>query len=328
MSGSDGALSLNGTVAFIAAGAIKRYSSISIINSGELVIQGFTTYGLSNPGYAPTIIGCLGNCTINTGGKIYVNDNAGAPGDYYQDTNYSASTIPFDCVVNPITYTRFGAYGGYGGEAAGWGSIPGSDYVPTGHGGGGSGYYDGGSVDTAYDWGGSGYGSASGTQGQVGPTYPDGYDFGSNGFAGNGGENSGGPSVGGGGSGGLRGLSGGALVLQVGGISNIDSGVIIATGSDGGVGGNGGTCSSPDDAGYAGGGGGGGAGGGGGYVWIRYKATGSTVSATAVVYTAGSGGLAGVGGVASPGSPGGDNDGYAGQDGSPGLDGSSDITTY
>lgn len=323
MSGADGPLSLNGTVAFVAAGAIKRYSSISIINNGELVIQGFTTYGTSNPGYAPTLIGCLGNCTINTGGKIYVTDNAGDIANYYEDANYSAATIPFDCVVNPITYTRFGGFGGMGGETGGWGTWGGSDYQPTGHGGGGSGLSNGGDTDISYDWGASGYGSDSGTQGFVGPTYPVGYDFGSAGIAGLGGEVGSGQSVGGGGSGGLRGLSGGALLLQIGGTANIATGSIICDGSPGGAGGNGGVADSLDDGSYGGGPGGGGCGGSGGYCWIRYKT--GTVSATAVSYNGGSGGLAGAVGVATGPAP---SDGFPGQDGAPGTSGGSDIATY
>lgn len=327
MSGADGALSLNGTTAFIDAGDIKRYSSISIINSGELIIRGWSYYGTSNPGHLPTLIGCRGNCTINTAGKIYVTDNAGDPVNYFEDANYSAATIPFDCVVSPITYTRFGGFGGAGGETGGWGTWGGFDggVVVTGHGGGGSGLYNGGDVEISYDWGASGYGSdGSAGAGAASTVVPEFDGFGASGFIGTGGEVASGIGVAGGGSGGLRGLSGGALYLQIGGTANIDSGTIVCDGSPGGNGGDGGAAYSPDDAAYGGGPGGGGAGGGGGYCWIRYKT--GTVSLTAVSANGGAGGLTGA--VGSGGAGPFPSDGFPAQDGTSGVAGGSDIATY
>lgn len=324
MSGADGALSINGTTVNIAAGSIKRYSSISIINNGQLVIQGFSTYGTGNPGHLPTLIGCSGNCTINTGGKIVATDNAGDPDDFYGSVSYSALTVPFDSAVNPVSYTREGGGGGAGGETGGYGTIYGSDVAHglgpynTGHGGGGAGYVDGGNTTDAEDWGVSGAGADSSEfPGQAGLSF--GNAPGSTGNIGIGGENGGGVSVGGGGSGGVRGLSGGAVYLQIAGTATIDANTIDVRGSNGGNGGDGGIAESPDDAEYGGGGGGGACGGSGGYVWIRYK-TGS-VNASAAQVTGGVGGIGGVGGL-------GDNPGTNGLSASDGTIGGSSIATY
>lgn len=331
MSGADGALSLNGTILFIPAGSIKRYSSISIINNGELVIQGYDTYGTSNPGYLPTLIGCSGNCTINTGGKISAQDNAGALDDYYGDTDYSAPTVPFDSALTPITYTRFGGVGGFGGETGGWGTLYGTDVEygsgpkPTGHGGGGAGYDDGGNTQDNSLWGISGEGGNTGNgNGRSGGVS----SFGSNGTVGNGGEVGTGDSIGGGGSGGARGLSGGCVYLQVAGVANIDANSINVSGSNGGNGGDGGAASTPDGNEVGGGAGGGAAGGSGGYGIIRYKSgMGSSVSVSAVTVTGGTGGVSGAGGICSQMGIS-YADGYPGSDGPAGVDGASDIATY
>jgi hypothetical protein len=330
LSGADGALSINGTSVHIAAGSIKRYSSISIINNGELVIDGWNIYGSSNPGHLPTLIGCSGNCTINTGGQIVAIDNAGDTTEFYGDFDYSADTVPFDSALTPITYTRFGGYGGIGGESGGYGTIYGSDVeygsgpYPTGHGGGGSGGYDGGNTTDAADWGVSGYGgdSANNNGATSGVT-----GFSVNGGTGVGGEVGSGMSVGAGGSGGSRGLSGGAVFLQVAGVATISASTIDVSGSNGGNGGDGGSASTTDDGAIGGGSGGGGAGGSGGYAWIYYKSgMGSSVNASAVITTAGVGGLTGVGGIAYDGTY--LSDGYGGANGSDGVEGGSTIATY
>jgi hypothetical protein len=330
MSGADGALSINATAAYINAGDIKRYSSISIINGGALIIRGYT-YGVNN-GELPTLIGCSGNCTIQAGSSIKATDNAGDPDEFYGDFDYSAPVIPFDCVVSPVSYTRFGGVGGQGGETSGYGTIPGSDVewgsgpYPTGNGGGGAGYTDGGNTSDANEWGDAGAGGDStASSGTGGPYHPvDG--FSSNGFVGYGGEVGTGISVGGGGSGALRGISGGAIYIQIGGTASIPANSINVFGAEGGIGGDGGIASTGDDVSLGGGGGGGGAGGSGGYVWIRYKS--GTVNASAVVLTGGVGGAGGLGGWADPLSPFGYADGLPGNSGSNGVDGTSDIATY
>lgn len=332
-SGVDGPLSINGGVAFIDAGDIKRYSSMLIINSGELVVRGWTTYGILNPGNIPTLIGCQGNCTINTGGKITAVDNAGDEIDFYGDVDYSAPVVPFDAVVNPITYTRFGSFGGAGGETGGAGTFPGADSAifgpgmnPTGHGGGGAGSTDGRNTTDVHDWGDSGDGGNS-TAG-LGPTgiWPALSNFSSAGVSAYGGEVGVGDSIGDGGSGGLRALSGGAIYLQIGGTANIDANSIDVTGSTGGNGGNGGYASTPVGSSIGGGGAGAGAGGSGGYGWIRYS--NGTVNASAVNYSGGLGGTGGLGGIADPLSPFGAADGFPGSDGGVGSDGGSSIATY
>lgn len=329
LSGADGALSLNGTTAYIDAGDIKRYSSISIINSGQLVIRGYSYYGTANPGHLPTLIGCQGNCTINTAGQIIAQDNIGPATYFYGDKNIPASTVPFDAAIASIAYDRMGGYGGNGGETGGYGTIPGYDTgygpdgAPTGHGGGGAGANDGSVCSDGFDWGVSGTGADSTTQ-----TAPSGMvaiidGFSVNGADGLGGEVGSGVSVGGGGGGGTRAYSGGAVFLQIGGVATIDTGSIALMGSDGGQGGMGGQSDSPDDASYAGGGGGGGYGGSGGYGWIYYKS--GSVAADAVWVSGGIGGAGGASGIAYGPYPVG---GYPGDGGGVGVDGGFTIATY
>jgi hypothetical protein len=325
MSGADGALSIDGTTVNIDAGDIKRYSSISIINSGILNIRGFSVYGSANTGYLPTIIGCSGNCTINTGGKIQAIDNAGLAADYYDTETYSAPVVPSDSAVNPISYSRSGTYGGDGGETGGYGTIPGTGAATTpytGHGGGGAGSTDGGNATLTDDWGTSGAGGDS-INGYPAGSTPEFSGFGVSGSTGFGGEVGNGVSVGGGASGGVRGISGGAIYLQIGGTASIDASTIFANGSAGGDGGIGGPASTTDDSSFGGGGGGGGAGGSGGYVWIRYKT--GTVSGTAINITGGAGGFGGLGGIATGPSP---LDGIVGSDGGNGSSGGSSVATY
>lgn len=328
LSGADGVLSLNATSINIAAGSIKRYSSISLINAASINITGFPTHGASNPGYAPTLIGCSGNCTIDASSSINAAQiNAGESDDYNADTTYSAATVPFDAAINPISYDRFGGYGGNGGETGGWGYTfgydigVGPDVLPTGHGGGGSGYADGGNTTSDQLWGTSGYGAESTAAGQTSYVYPTSVGFGASGSDGAGGEVGGGISVGGGGSGGLRGLSGGAVFLQIAGTASI-TGTIDISGQSGGNGGAGGVASSPDNGAYGGGGGGGGAGGSGGYAWIYYK-SGSV--AASILINGGGGGGSGGGGLADGPAP---VEGFTGTYGTDGLDGGSTVATY
>lgn len=328
MSGADGALSINGTAVYINAGDIKRYSSISIINGGALIIRGYD-YDVNN-GEIPTLIGCAGNCTIASGGQISATGNAGDPAEFYGDFDYSAPVIPFDCVVSPVSYTRFGGYGGAGGESGGWGTIYGIDETwlgyPTGNGGGGAGYTDGGSTSDGNPWGDAGYGGDSSISSGIGGPYHPVDGFGSNGFIGYGGEVGSGTSVGGGGSGALRGLSGGAIYIQIGGTASIAANSFLVYGMDAGGGGDGGAASTPDADSYGGGGGGGGKGGSGGFVWIRYKS--GTVNVAAVNYVGGVGGVGGLGGVADPSSPFGYADGFPGETGADGDPGGESIATY
>lgn len=329
MSGSDGALSLNGTTAYIDAGNIKRYSSISIINNGKLVVRGYSVYQATNPGYLPTLIGCQNNCTINTGGQIIAIDNAGDDLSFYGDATYSAPVIPSDCAVPSISYTRYGSFGGNGGETGGFGTNAGYDEVwppyfnPTGHGGGGAGFTDGGITQNDYAWGSSGAGAASGNQPAVDGLYPNISGFGASGTAGLGGEVATGDSVGGGGAGGLRGISGGCVYLQIGGVASVAASSIDLRGSPGGNGGAGGLGYTLAGTAIGGGGGGAGAGGSGGTGIIRYKS--GTVSGSAVLYTGAAGGIGGAGGpdLTLMG-----QDGYPGQDGNMGSDGGSDIAVY
>lgn len=329
LSGANGSLSLNATTATINAGDIKRYSSISLTNSAILYVLGYNTYGAANPGHLPTIIGCAGNCTIDATSQITAaGTNAGLAADFYGDTEYSAATIPFDAALNPISYYRMGGYGGYGGETGGFTTLPGNDLTygasgaPTGHGGGGSGYVDGGNTTDDQPWGTSGYGADSIASGSPTPyAYPAANGFGGEGSPGAGGETGTGISVGGGGAGGLRGLSGGAIFLQVAGTANI-TGTIDVSGTNGGPGGGGGLADTSDSEAYGGGGGGGGAGGSGGYVWIYYKT--GTVTPT-INANGGTGGHGGAEGIAyGPFAV----NGYAGSAGVDGLAGGSIIAAY
>lgn len=330
MSGADGALTIVGTAVYIDAGSIKRYSSISITSGGVLIIRGYA-YGVNN-GELPTLIGCSGNCTIQAGSSIEATDNAGDPDEFYGDFDYSAPVIPFDCIVSPLSYTRFGGYGGAGGETGGIGTLIGSDVefgagpYPTGNGGGGAGETDGGNTSDSDPWGAAGWGGDSTIASGVGGPYHPVDGFGSNGFIGYGGEIASGRSVGGGGSGALRGISGGCIYLQIGGTASIPANSINVFGGDGGIGGDGGGASTGDADAYGGGGGGGGKGGSGGFVWIRYKT--GTVNASAVNYSGGVGGVGGIGGIADPSSPFGYADGFPGETGADGDPGGESIATY
>lgn len=322
MSGADGDLTINGTASYVTAGSIKRYNNLTIINGGALVITGFYHTGggsgsyPTNDGRLPTIIGVAGTCTIDSTSSIDATDNAGKEDHYYEDQTYTATTVPYDCAVAVVSYVRYGGIGGAGGESGGSGAIFGYDLYPTGHGGGGAGATDGGETSDAFPWGQAGYGGASGTYGITNGYSPYDYGFSVNGAIGVGGEVISGPSFGGGGAGGVRGLSGGAVLLQVN-VAAI-TGVINIFGADAGNGGNGGVANSGDDESYGGGPGGGGAGGSGGYFWGRYKSGTFTPS---INDSGGLGGLAGTPGSAS-------NPGYDGTPGADGETGGYSIATY
>jgi hypothetical protein len=330
MSGSDGNLVMSSGTLYIDAGSIKRYNSVTLSGTAQVVIRGWSTFGTSNPGHIPTLIGCKGNFSMSGSAAIYVMDNAGAAGDAFGDQTYSfsqAHTVPWDFAYGlDIGYIRYGGYGGCGGETGSWGTYPGcdGDYGPgpTGHGGGGAGYDDGGYANNDSNYGYSGYGGASGT---TYPTVTNGVTpgFGAGGITGYGGEVPSGISVGGGGSGGVRGLSGGCLYIQIGGVATIPANSIYANGSDGGYGGDGGPGFSLDNASIGGGGGGGGAAGGGGFIAIRYKS--GTVDPSCASAWQGSTGAGGVGGLN------GVDPNYSfqeGQYGSTNYDGAVDIATY
>lgn len=322
--GADGALSINGTVVTLLAGSVKDYSSISIINNGELRIINNLSGG--NGGNDPTIIGCSGNCTINTGGQITLRRNAlrstdSGPGNF----SYSVST-PAGAAIPTVSYQiSHSGEGGGGGNGLASGGSDSAGYW--GHGGGGGGLDDGGSP-TSYvsGWGISGDGGdnsiGSGRTGGISA-----YDYGFS-YEGNPGAQaeSGDPCMGGGGSGGTRGLFGGCLYLQVAGTISVSGTVFYAGGDGGGNGGPGGPAGTEAltlDA-YGGGGGGGGNGGSGGKIIIRYKL--GTVNAGNCSVAGGIGGLGGIGGYAN-----GLLTANAGIDGSPGTDGnngSTDIATY
>jgi hypothetical protein len=322
MSGADGALVVNGVFSSINAGDIKRYSSISIINNGVLQILGAQTLGLGvNNGTTPTIIGCSGNCTINTGGAIEIVENAastenGAAGG----VTFSAPVVPFDSVVNPIEYYAEYMYGGGGGEGHLFG---GNDYVPTGGGGGGGSSSEGGNSYTSF-WGYAGSGSDGSYAGVGGVGFSPADGFSANGTNGIGGEGPTGVSDGGGGGGGVRAISGGMLYLQVAGTLTVSGTVIYAQGGTGGNGGNGGISDSGDDDSYGGGGGGGGAGGNGGCITVRYKS--GAFAAGNVFVVGGNGGIGGTGGIASGSFY--TRDGLDGGSGVSGTNGVIDIATY
>ena len=329
--GSDGALSLNGTTLTIAAGSVKDYSSISIINNGHLrIVDGPPLGGTlaTNDGTQPTIIGCAGNCTINTGGKITALNCGLGEFDYgavsYQ---YNFSKVPpAGAVVTPISFTATMYPGGEGGSCD-YGSIPGADAIGCGQGGGGAGYGDGGETSVDIGWGKSGSGTESSTDANVaGGLNPFDVGFGYGGEAGTGGETAGVDSIGGGGSGGVRGYCGGCIYLQVGGTLSVSGSVIHAYGSSGGVGGNGGPAATTDGAtAYGGGGGAGASGGSGGKVIVRYR-SGSILS-TNINVLGGPSGSGGEGGLAdSPG--GGAIAGGQGSAGTNGPNGSVDLATY
>lgn len=327
-SGADGALSIDGTVVTLLAGSTKDYSSISIINSGELRIINDLT--ISNGGETPTIIGCSGNCTINTGGKITANRNAFAINtpDQFPTTHTYSLAAPSGSQVATPSFTTFFAAGGTGGVNGYFGPDPADIY---GHGGGGCGWGAAYSPQDDSLWGIAGGGTAdsvSGLDTDVITAYPT--HFGETGAAGTGvnvNENIS-TVFGGGGSGGTRGLAGGCFYLQVAGTISVSGVVFEATGQDGGDGGDGGDA---HNAGLTevigGGGGGGGAGGNGGKIIIRYHA-GSSSSANCAI-TCGSPGLGGIGGTAtSDFDPGQAQDGSDGDAASVASDGSTDIASY
>ncbi len=325
LSGADGALSLNGTTDYIDAGDVKRYSSISIINNGELVIRGYSLGFYTNDGTSPTAIGCAGNCTINTGGKITVKQNALALDDFGGPHTYSLS-LPADAAIPTASFSITQNAGGYGGESNGGGGIGGFDYANTGHGSGAGGVTNGANADTIDPWGVSGAGGDGTAYGLGGGGLNVlGSGFSMNGLDGTGGETSGENSYGGGGSGGTRGASGGCVYLQVAGTLSVSGVVIDASGSNGGDGGIGGAASSDGYYASGGGGGGGGAGGSGGKVIVRYK-LGSFASGNCNV----AGGTGGAGGAPGEGfdTGGGASFGYNGNTGDNGNAGSTDIATY
>jgi hypothetical protein len=327
MSGADGPLSINGTTVYINAGDTKRYSSISIINGGSLYVRGFNELGPeTNPGTQPVLIGCSGNCTINTGGTIAAVDNGllntDQPG---YGATYTKTPVPFDCVYGPVSYSVFGGEGGAGGNNVGYGGGNDTDSF-WGHGGGGAGYGNGANTFDDVGWGQSGQGADSGTNefggSSVGPYY-NGYS--AMGQTGGGGETSGQDSYGAGGSGGVRGVSGGCIYLQVGGTISVSGVVLLAHGNTGGDGGTGGVAQTdlPNFS-IGGGGGGAGTGGCGGTIIVRYK-SGSITSANCDV-TAGATGSGGLGGAATGGL--GNAPGDPGGTASASSDGLVDIATY
>jgi hypothetical protein len=320
MSGADGALVINGGGVDISAGEIKRYSSISITNSGRLYIRGAAYYFFSNDGTIPTLIGCSGNCTINTGGKIIATDNAAnTENGNYGGSTFTAPTVPFDAVVTPIEYTTSYSYGGGGGSSYSSGGVDNS----YGCGGGGAGLDDGNSSYGAF-WGTAGSGGNGTAAGGGGIGFAPYDGFGLMGTDGLGGETVTGLSVGGGAGGGARGASGSMVYIQVGGTISVSGVVIDTSGGNGGAGGAGGLGSSPDDDSYGGGGGGGGAGGHGGNVTIRYK-SGSITSSNVTVL----GGIGALGGQGGSGLGGfGGFDGVAGTNGDNGVTGTIDIASY
>ena len=327
--GADGALSIDGTTVKILAGDIKDYSSISIINGGVLEICNGPVYDgrdlTLNNGSTPTIIGCSGNCTINTGGMIRAIYNALSDTQLGVGAQTYSKTAP-GAVVNPVQFSigvRLGGPGGRSGDAF---ADRGSDIGTRGHGGGGGGNTDGANTSGANSWFYSGYGGDSFggfSGGSQLSAYTDG--FGVAGGAGGADNNEGPPySVGAGGSGGTRGYNGGCFYLQVAGTLSVTGTTFVANGSAGGAGGAGGDATDATSDGYGGGGGGGGSGGSGGKVFIRYKS--GSAAAGNVNVTGGSGGAGGAAGLAS--SPGFAFDGDVGAAGVVGSAGSSDIATY
>lgn len=283
--GTDGALSINGTVTTLLAGSIKDYSSISIINGGELQI--INSLGTGNGGNVPTIIGCKGNATINTGGKITANQNAlpantSAPTAYFYSEN-----SPSGAAVTPITYTTNLRSGGEGGASGG--GMGGGASIAYGHGGGGGGNAAGGEPVDDSLWGISGRGGADSSAVSANPITAFPSSFSTNGNDGSGVTDP--AATGGGGSGGTRGLAGGCFYLQVAGTLTVSGVVFEAKGAAGGAGGNGGDSS----AGFGAGGGAGAPGGDGGKIYIRYKA--GTASAANCDVTGGTGGGQGAGGT-------------------------------
>jgi hypothetical protein len=320
--GTDGALVIDNTVVNLVAGSTKDYSSITIINNGQLRI----VYNLATPngGNIPTIIGCSGNCTINTGGTITANQNALDLSDDTPDSYPYSNTPPAGAVVSPVTYNAVLGEGGIGGPS---GLGGGGSSAFQGHGGGGGGLDPGDDSLSSPNWGTSGAGgqnSDSIVAPGVSPIISGFSQFGNMGeladYTGFGGD-----AAGGGGSGGTRGLNGGCVYLQVKGTLSVSGVVFQALGSNGGSGGGGGDAlTEPGSMANGGGGGGGGAAGNGGKWIIRYK-LGSANAGNCNV----SGGTAGPGGPQGFAAGGDSNvDGNPGSDGAPGIAGTTDIASY
>lgn len=327
--GRDGRLYIDGTTVQIVAGVMKDYSSITIINNGVLQIVGVTTLGFTDPaqGVTPTLIGCAGDFTINTGGKIEAIENGL---DYTNSITgvYSYSRTTYSGVLTgAVVYESTILSGGDGGQS-GYGEPGGNDTdYTTGHGGGGGGKTSG--LNTSVDyWGRSGDGGESTDAYVTSGKSPYDFGFGVGGDPGYGGETSGQDSFGGGASGGIRGTCGECVYIQIGGIAKVDGVVIYAQGSDGGGGSDGGFASTSSGfSQYGGGGSGGGSGGGGGTIIIRYR-FGSISSANCDV-SGGLGGAGGNGGSYDSGVTGGSNiDGNPGASGSDGVVGTIDIARY
>lgn len=335
--GADGALSINGTTVNLAAGSLKDYSSISIINNGILEVVNDPAFE-NNDGSLPTIIGCSGNCTINTGGLIRLRQNAGVR---YSSTSATVSTTPpAGASVTPVSYSYTTSFGGSGGETGGYysGSAnPGADSSQNGCGGGGAGGgndgsgtppgEDGGNTGDDFGWGKSGFG-ATGSAGGGDISGADCYgSLPQSGSVGSGGETA--PiGIGGGGSGATRGYHGGCLYLQVAGTISVTAATVVidASGTDGGTGGDGapGGDGGTSDIGSGGGGGGGGAGGSGGAIIVRYKS--GTFTSSNCNVAAGSGGTGGIAGIGAGVSI--SVDGTPGAAGSDGSTGSTNIASY
>lgn len=327
--GTDGDLVINNTVVNITSGSTKDYNSITITNNGQLRIV--NNLAASNGGNVPTIIGCKGDCTINTGGTIVANMNALPINTGIVDNYTYSNTAPAGAVISNVSYMTSLGEGGQGGID---GSLthPGATSDGWGHGGGGGGDEDGfPPTSDSNRWGSSGGGGASSDGSGVGAAGISAY---STGFSqtGNAGEYSAevnvlNQAIGGGGSGGTRGLNGGCFYLQVAGTLSVSGVVFEAKGAAGGVGGIGGDSETMVAAGeaYGGGGGGGGSGGSGGKIYIRYK-LGSASAANCNV-TGGAGGVGGAGGTWFT-APEGGADGSSGGTGSAGNNGTTDIASY
>lgn len=316
--GNDGALVINGTTVKILAGSVKQYSSISIINNGILQICNSADisgnpYDVNvNSGVQPTIIGCKGNCTINTGGKIIAVTNASGPYSKTGGTVYS-KTAPAGSVVPVVSFTNYIVQGGNGG---GFNGSPGAYGDLFGFGcGGGSDNGAGGNTYGGYNgrFGESGSGSNGFHSSGGAPLYGSLQGFG---ISGNDGSSEGVKPSGGGGSGGTRAYNGGCIYLQVNGTLSVSGTVIYVSGGNGGSGGSG-------SYGYytGGSGAGGGGGGSGGKLIVRYHAGAFSGPANASTGS-GNGGNGGYQGYGPDPGP------YDGSSGSPGNVGSYNIATF
>lgn len=300
--GADGALSLNATSLTLPMGSVKNYSSISIINGGYLAID---------PGTGWTVIGCSGNCTINTGGIIDLRSN--------QQIGPATETKTAPDGTS-LSYTYPTNLGGDGGPS--WSGNGGAGGTKQGGGGGSVGTGSDASGSTSGKGGdGSGDEEGGGAGGATSDAFIDGFGaFGNNGTSGSG---TSGVSGGGAGSGGVGGKNGANLYLKVAGTLTVSGAVILSDGGGGGDGGAGATGSDPTGFGIGGGGGGGGAGGAGGKVVVKYHA--GSITSGNISVTGGVGGGAGPGAAGSPLSP---IDGANGADGALGSDGIVTITTF